>query len=88
MEQIEDLNSYSCTNLKRRMTIISIKEQHGNKQGIRKLQKKRRRRSTLDRSRQRRRFKICFYFLLSYFIFASMMFRILTMKFLYVIISS
>jgi len=51
MEQIEDLNSYSCTNLKRRMTIISIKEQHGNKQGIRKLQKKRRRRSTLDRSR-------------------------------------
>jgi hypothetical protein len=26
MEQIEDLDSYSCTNPKRRMTLISIKE--------------------------------------------------------------
>jgi hypothetical protein len=26
MEQIEDLDSYSCTNLKRRMTLIFVRE--------------------------------------------------------------
>jgi hypothetical protein len=42
MEQIEDLDSYSCTNPKRRMTFIFVREAHGNKLRLRKLQKKRR----------------------------------------------
>jgi hypothetical protein len=69
MKQREDWDSYSSTNPKRRMTLISIRE--ATRQQTREpknCRKKRRRRSAQDQRRQRRRFKIYFYFLLSYFI--------------------
>ncbi len=52
MEQIEDLDSYTCTNSKRRMTHISIREATRQQTwGPENCRKKRRRRSAQDQRR-------------------------------------
>jgi hypothetical protein len=88
MEQIEDLDFYSCMNPKRRMTLISIREATWQQTRDPKIAEKEKKTFSSRSKKTSTTVQDLFLFSSQLFYFASMMFRILMMKFIYVIMSS